>query len=98
MKRRKFVKTSAAAAGLVGSLEISPLLAVTEKESPKTGVPLTDNRPAEYLNRVQGVPFLPKSPATGKSYPIPPMPLEERIRRKIVPLTGFLQYRPRGPG
>ena len=29
MKRRKFVKTSAAAAGLVGSLEISPLLAAS---------------------------------------------------------------------
>ena len=94
MKRRNFVKTSAAAAGLVGSLEISPLLAATEKESPQTGVPLTDNRPAEYLNRVQEDPFLPKPPAAGKSYPIPPMPLEERVRRKIVPQRGFCSIAP----
>lgn len=94
MKRRKFVKTSAAVAGLMGSLEISPLLAADEKESPKTGAPLTDNRPAEYLNRVQGVPFLPKPPAAGRSYPIPPMPLAERVRRKIVPEQGFCSIAP----
>ena len=39
MKRRKFVKTSAAAAGLVGTMEISPILAATEQESPQTGIP-----------------------------------------------------------
>jgi alpha-L-fucosidase 2 len=94
MKRRKFIKTSAAVAGLVGSLEISPLLAATEEESPKTGAPLKDNRPAEYLNRVQGDPFLPKPPAAGRSYPIPPMPLEERVRRKIVPQRGFCSIAP----
>jgi alpha-L-fucosidase 2 len=94
MKRRKFVKTSAAVAGLMGSLEISPLLAATEEESPKTGVPMADNRPAEYLNRVQGVPFLPKPPAAGRSYPIPPMPLAERVSRKIVPQRGFCSIAP----
>jgi alpha-L-fucosidase 2 len=94
MKRRNFVKTSAAAAGLVGSFEILPLLAATEEESPGSGALLTDNRPAEYLNRVQGAPFLPKLPAAGKSYPIPPMPLEERIRRKIVPQRGFCSITP----
>jgi hypothetical protein len=94
MKRRKFVKTSAAVAGLMGSLEISPLLAATEEESPETGAPLADNRPAEYLKRVQGDPFLPKLPAAGKSYPIPPMPLEERVRQKIVPQRGFCSIAP----
>jgi len=94
MKRRKFVKTSAVAAGLVGTLEISPLLAAAEKESPETGVPAADNRPAEYLDRVQGVPFLPKPPEVGRPYPISPMSLEERIRRKIVPQRGFCSIAP----
>jgi alpha-L-fucosidase 2 len=94
MKRRKFVKTSAVAAGLVGTLDISPLLAADEKESPKTGMPVADNRPAEYLDRVQGVPFLPEQPEVGRPYPISPMPLEERIRRKIVPQRGFCSIAP----
>jgi alpha-L-fucosidase 2 len=94
MKRRKFVKTSAVAAGLLGTLEISPLLAAAEKESPETGVPAADNRPAEYLNRVQGDPFLPKPPEVGRSYPISPMPLKERVRRKIVPQKGFCSISP----
>jgi alpha-L-fucosidase 2 len=94
MKRRKFIKTSTVAAGLVGSLEISPLLAADEKESPKTGAPSADNRPAEYLNRVQGDPFLPDPPEAGRSYPISAMPLEERVRRKIVPQRGFCSIAP----
>jgi alpha-L-fucosidase 2 len=94
MKRRKFIKTSTVAAGLVGSLEISPLLAADEKESPKTGAPSADNRPAEYLNRVQGDQFLPDPPEAGRSYPISAMPLEERVRRKIVPQRGFCSIAP----
>ncbi len=94
MKRRKFVKTSAAAASLLGTLEISPLLAATENESPDTGMPSVDNRPAGYLNRVRGVPFLPKPPEVGRSYPISPMPLEERVKRQIVPQRGFCSITP----
>ncbi len=94
MKRRIFVKTSAAAVGLVGSLELSPLLAATENESPKTDAPSEDNRPEEYLNSIQEGQFLPKSPATGRPYPIPPMPLEERVRQKIVPERGFCSIAP----
>jgi hypothetical protein len=94
MKRRKFVKTSAAAVSLVGTMELSPLLAADEKKSPETGVSEEDNRPAEYLDRVQGDPFLPRPPQAGRSYPIPPMPLEERIRRKIVPQRGFCSIAP----
>lgn len=94
MKRRKFVKTSAAAAGLLGTLEISPLLAAEEQESPKTGTPVADNRPAEYLDRVQKDPFLPKLPEAGRSYPISPIPLEERVSRKIVPQRGFCSVAP----
>ena len=94
MKRRNFVKTSAAAVGLVGSLEISPLLAATANESPKSGEPLNDNRPADYLERVQSDPFLTKSPTTGRPYPISPMPLSQRISKKIVPQRGFCSIAP----
>ena len=98
MKRRDFLKTSAAAAGLVGSLKIAPTLAAAESDpqatSEPTGAPPADNRPAEYLRRVQGDPFLPKPPAPARSYPISPMPLAERVRRKIVPQRGFCSIAP----
>lgn len=94
MKRRKFVKTSTVAASLLGSLELSPLLAAPEKDTLKTRVAARDNRPAEYLDRVQGDPFLPKPPEAGKSYPVSPMLLTERVRRKIVPQKGFCSITP----
>jgi len=93
MKRRDFLKTSAAAAGLVGSFKLAPMLAAAETDSPVTGAPPADNRPADYLRRVQGDPFLPKPP-TARSYPISPMPLAERVRRKLVPLRGFCSVAP----
>jgi alpha-L-fucosidase 2 len=94
MKRRKFVKTGAAAAALVGSLELLPSFVTDQKKPPKKGAPLADNRPVDYLKRVQGGPFLAKSPEAGRSYPFPPMPLAERIRRKIVPQRGFCSIAP----
>ena len=95
MKRRDFLKTSAAAAGVVGSLKMAPMLAAAESDpANKTGAPPTDNRPAEYLHRVQGDPFLPKPPVPARTYPISPMPLAERIRRKIVPQRGFCSIAP----
>ncbi|MCU0456454.1 MAG: glycoside hydrolase family 95 protein [Bacteroidales bacterium] len=94
MKRRKFVKTSTVAAGLLGSLELSPMLAAPAKDTLKTGTPDRDNRPEDYLDRVQGDPFLPDPPENGKSYPVSPMPLEERVRRKIVPQKGFCSITP----
>jgi alpha-L-fucosidase 2 len=94
MKRRNFIKTSAAAATLIGSFEISKSLAATKNESPKTKLPLTDNRPSEYLKRVQSVPFLPQAPVPGRLYPILPMPLDERVRQKIVPQRGFCSIAP----
>jgi alpha-L-fucosidase 2 len=94
MKRRKFVKTSAAAAGLIGSLELTPMIATVKQESPKTGAPSADNRASEYLDRVKGDPFLPGPPELLKPYPISPMPLAERVRRKIVPQRGFCSIVP----
>ncbi len=98
MKRRDFLKTSAAVAGLVGPLEMPHALAVDESPSSQTAEPagasLTDNRPVEYLHRVKVDPFLPKPLAPGRSYPIAPMPLAERVRRKLVPERGFCSIVP----
>lgn len=93
MRRRDFLKTSAAAAGLVGTLEVSPLLGGTECKA-QTGVATEDNRPVEYLHRVQADRFLPKTPVAGRSYPITPMPLKRRISRKLVPSQGFCSIAP----
>ena len=98
MKRRDFLKTGAATAGLVGSLKMAPMLAAAESSSSRTsgqnGAPPVDNRPAEYLHRVQGDPFLPKPPSPAGSYEVSPMPLAERIKRKIVPQRGFCSIAP----
>ncbi len=92
MERRKFVKTSATAAVLAGTLDASPLLAA-EDEQRKTEAPASDNRPAEYLDQVRKEPFLP-GPAARIELPIWPMPPEERIRRNIVPQKGFCSIAP----
>jgi hypothetical protein len=99
MKRRDFLKTNAAAAGLVRSLTIEPTLAAAESGPQTTpqqagAAPPADNRPAEYLHRVQGDPFLPQPPAPARQYPIAPMPLAERVKRKIVPQRGFCSIAP----
>ena len=98
MKRRDFLKTGAVAVGAVGSLNMAPMLAAAESGSAKTsgpaGAPPTDNRPADYLHRVQGEPFLPALPVPARSYEVSPMPLAERIRRKIVPQRGFCSIAP----
>jgi hypothetical protein len=95
MKRRDFLKTSAAAAGLVGTLTMEPACSLRPKVIPKRRTRSTDdNRPAEYLHRVQADRFLPKPPAPARSYPISPMPLAERVSRKIVPQRGFCSIAP----
>jgi alpha-L-fucosidase 2 len=89
MKRRDLLKTSVAAAGLMGVVaEGDP-----QKSSEHTGAPPADNRPAEYLRRAQGDRFLPKPPLPA-AYPISPMPIAERIRRKAVPQRGFCSIAP----
>ena len=93
MKRRDFLKTSAVAAGLVGALTVSPALAAAEGDSQKPSEH-SDNRPAEYLHRVQADRFLPKPPAPARSYPIAPLPLAQRVSRKIVPRRGFCSIAP----
>lgn len=98
MKRRDFLRTTAAAASLVGSLAVSPALAAAEGDPPElpgqTGAPPTDNRPAEYLQSARWDRFQLKPPVPARSYPVSPMPLAERVRRKIVPQRGFCSIAP----
>ncbi len=97
MKRRDFLKTSMVAAGISGSIEALRPLKASESSSSisdAAGATRTDNRPAEYLRRVQGEPFLPGLPAPARSYPISPMPQAERLRRKLIPQRGFCSIAP----
>lgn len=98
MKRRDFLKASGTAAGLVGALNVSSALTAADGEPQATatraGARPVDNRPARYMRRAQSDRFLPPPPAPGRSYPITPMPLRERLRRKVVPQRGFCSLAP----
>ena len=103
MNRRGFIKRSTIAAGLASSLKIAPTLAAGEgspqKPPEQTGVAPEDNRSADYLRRAQEDEFLPKPPVVADSSQpgdvrISPMPLAERVRRKIVPRRGFCSIAP----
>jgi hypothetical protein len=107
MKRRDFLKRSSVAIGLAGSLDLLPSLMAGESSPPKssgqTGAPPEDNRSADYLRRAQGDKFLPKPPVFAESsqpdaVKIGPMPLAERVRRKIVPRRGFCSLAPGNGG
>lgn len=97
MKRRVFLKKGAITVGLAGAPSL--LFATTKvsdlRGSKITGVDLEDIRTAQYLRSVQSSQFLPKFPEYVDSG-ISPMPLEERIRRKIVPQRGFCCLEPGG--
>ncbi len=97
MKRRVFLKNGAITAGLVGS---SSLLLTTsdgcsQNVSQMAGVDLEEIRSAEYLRRAQSDPYLSKLPQFANLQFIP-MPLEERISRKIVPQRGLCSLTPGG--
>ena len=100
MKRRDFIKTGAVAAGLAGSLKLIPSLMAGESDTQTpSGRTLGDNRSADYLRRAQSDQFLPKPPLVADSSApgdvlISPMPLAERVRRKIVPRRGFCSLSP----
>src|ERR1017187_4137152 len=103
MKRRDFLKKSPVVIGLAGSLDLLPSLMADESSSSKpsgaTGTLPEDNRSADYLRRAQADKLLPKPPVVvDSSRPgdprISPMPLAERVRRKIVPRRGFCSLSP----
>ncbi|MCX6335448.1 MAG: glycoside hydrolase N-terminal domain-containing protein [Bacteroidia bacterium] len=102
MKRRKFLKRSAVAAGLVSiSGALLPLTACKEatqkssRISGPSGAGRKEIRSSEYLRRSQSDQFLPKPPEY-VNVTISPMPLKERISRKIVPQHGFCSLSPGG--
>ena len=110
MKRRDFLKQSTIAAGLVSSSGLLLPLKASESNpqnpsqtsdqiSGSTGQAKSETRSAEYLRRLQKEEFLPKQPAFVESsqpgeVKITPMPLAERIKRKIVPQRGFCSLAP----
>jgi alpha-L-fucosidase 2 len=106
MKRRDFLRTSMAAAGLAGSPELLRPVAASEgaaqgpsQVSGSAATAAKEIRSADYLRRGREDGFLPKPPAFAESYrladvKISPMPLAERVRRKIVPRRGFCSIAP----
>jgi alpha-L-fucosidase 2 len=106
MRRRDFLKASTVAAGLAGSLKLVGPLKASEG-SPQTSSPVSGatgaaqqrNRSADYVRRAQEDTFLPKPPVFAASsrsaaVRISPMPLAERVKRKIVPRRGFCSIAP----
>jgi alpha-L-fucosidase 2 len=105
MKRRDFLKSGTLTAGLASSPGLlAPLLesetGSTElaKNSQETEKAPEEIRSAEYLRRAQSSQGLPKPPIVADSYlsevKIVPMPLEERLRRGVVPRRGFCSIAP----
>jgi alpha-L-fucosidase 2 len=97
MKRRDFLKTSGAAAGLVGTIGASSALTADGRQQATNagmGTPLGDNRPAAYLRRARSERFLTAPPVPARAYSVTPMPLAERVRRKLVPQRGFCSVAP----
>jgi len=97
MKRRDFIKRSAVAAGVAGTFNFLPPLRAADSDSPTpvepAGTP-ADNRSADYLAHGRAERFLPQPPGAPQKYPVSPMPLAERLRRKIVPRRGFCSLAP----
>jgi len=94
MKRRDFLKTGAVAAGLAGSLKLLPSLQAADSDAPKPPAPgAGDTLSADYLRRVRSDQLLPKPPMA-VALPVAPMPLAERVRRKLVPQRGFCSLSP----
>lgn len=109
MKRRRFLKKSAVAAGIVsipGTL--LPLAACTDSSHKSSRIYTSSRngykeiRSTDYLRKVRLEKNLPK-PVISKGFSplsselqITPMPLKERIRSKILPKRGFCSLTPGG--
>src|SRR3954447_13359629 len=94
LKRREFIKIAPVAAGLAATLNLRPSLKGAESissEPPAQSV--GENRSADFLRRVRSEQLLPKPPQL-VNVAIPPMGLEERVRRKIVPRRGYCSLTP----
>jgi alpha-L-fucosidase 2 len=101
MKRRNFLKTGAAAAGLVGIPGTLLQLTACKSQTGSTLAAGEEVRSSEYLNRARTEKYLSKLPVLAKSklkpvVQISPMPLKDRIRGKVVPRRGFCSLAPGG--
>lgn len=108
MKRRVFFKTGAVAAGLAGLPASSLLLTAGCRRSAKpprqfrtARLKREDQFSQEYLRRLRSEKYPVRLPVFAESRLNPPvriipMPLGERIRRKIVPQHGFCSLAPGG--
>lgn len=104
MRRREFLKTSAVAASLAGTAKLLTPAEASEATAPVAptppvpgDAPPADNRSAAYVRHAQEDPLLPKPPVVVEAsgaLQIAPMPLAERLKRKIVPLRGFCSLAP----
>jgi len=99
MKRRDFLTKGTVAAGLAGSARLLPPLPAAQSGAAKAARAPEENRSSEYLQRARQSKFLPKPPAVREvkgaaGVPISPMPLEERLKRNIVPRRGLCSTEP----
>lgn len=104
MKRREFLQKGTIVAGIVGSQNlIAPLLASDNKAAAKAAAKATaapkELRSKEYLRRAKAEKFPPKAPAyrateTLAGVPVHSMPIEERLKRNIVPRMRFCSLEP----
>jgi len=101
VKRRDFLTKGTVAAGLAGSTNLLEPLEAAQSTAPKTAPAAAKAPPAQeeirsagYLERAKQDKFLPKPPVLAEpvrpgDVPISPMPLAERVRRKVVPRRGI---------
>lgn len=106
MKRRKFLKNSAVAAGLVSIpgtfIPLTSCKKASRRSSGIYGTVTNDIRSTSYLQKLKSEKILPKPSIllgafnTSSAVNVSPMPLAERIRQKIVPQRGFCSLAPGG--
>lgn len=104
MKRRIFFKKSAVAAGMVtlpGALLQVTSCTSKNRDGGSLVMAGEEIRSSDYLTRVQSDTLLPEPPLYAKSKLSPaigisPMPLKERIKRKVVPQRGLCSLAPGG--
>ena len=106
MKRRDFLKKGTLAAGLASSTGLlKPLMAGESgsAESPQVSEQAEDApkeiRSAEFLRRARADEYLPKTPAfvdalRRTNVNVPAMPLNERLKRNLIPRRGFCSTAP----
>ena len=104
MKRRDFLTKGTVAAGLASSTKLLEPLLAAQNAAPEPaqaaakGPPAQQEiRSAEYRQRAKQDKYLPKPAVVRESsgsVHISPMPLAERVQRKIVPRRGFCSIAP----